>query len=422
MKNVIVRNEFRYSSWDTFHHVMRLTVSMVSSVDADALNEATQEATERFPYFCCKIVQNGADYDICHNDAPIPFSPEGDTIKLGSSEANGHFLAVGCKDNKIFFDIYHNMTDAKGVTEWAKCVVYLYLIKTADADLSPENIRIPGQDFLPGETDDPYEKMDLEHATSPFYIAKTSRAFLPDHKYATDSKRANYTIKASVKDTMKLAKSQDGSPVVVLSYFVKEMLKKLYPDMNGLPVVCGIPHSVRELAAGEANYHNQVIELSLIYDEKMDSLSMDKQFTCSRGRLILQGDSDNVLYRLRERALFNESLEEIPEHSKRRQIYKDNARLIIDNPETAAVSYVGQIKWGSTEKYIERITIHSSALAAPILMGIFPLNGWFNITVMLDQTADILIHTLVDTLNENGIETEYGYRFDDDLCTIEFPY
>ena len=420
MKNRIYRNELLYFSWDTFSHVMRMTIKLKEDIDADILNDAVQSASKRYPYFCIKAVRHDEDYDILNNDLPIVVKKGKDALALGSKEANFHFWAVSYDGCEIVCDASHNLTDGYGTTELCKTILYLYLKKKTGKDLKPDNIRIPGEDFLLNEQVDPYSLMDLENAVAPLTQTKHAVTFVPDKRYATDERRMNYVMRVSVEDTMHVAKTQDGSPAVVLSYFVKEAIKRLFPEREGKTIVCGIPHSFRHMSDLKHNSFNDSVVLSLVYDDRIEAMDVDKQFTCSRGRISLQTDPENILYTLHNRALFAESLDELPTIESRRQACKDSVEVIIKNPETAAVSYVGQTKWGSIEEYIDGISFYCGALSAPVLIEVLTLNGWFYMTMMLNQTSDRFAETIVDILNENGIRSEYLYSFDNILCTVRF--
>ena len=89
------------------------------------------------------------------------------------------------------------MTDGKGLMEWVKTVLYLYLKKTEDANLPSDDIRIPGEDFLPGETDDPYDGLDLDSAIEPLSVVKSTGSFALDRRYAKTDVRRNYLLKGS---------------------------------------------------------------------------------------------------------------------------------------------------------------------------------------------------------------------------------
>ena len=340
---------------------------------------------------------------------------------LGSDETCGHLMAVSYVNRTVIFDISHNLTDGKGLMEWIKTVIYLYLTGALGMPLPSGGIRLPGEDFLPGETEDPYEEMDLEAAFQVLPDAKPVDAFIPDDRYATSDEHCTYVFTSSVDDLMRYAGSQDGSPASVLACLAKEMLRELHPENSAQTVVCSIPHSFRAIARGEANYHSQTVLLHVMYDERMEGMPVDRQLTCTRGAMVLQSDPDNVRYMLKKRAEFDASLDEIPTAGERRRLYRDGIQVIINNPETLAVSYIGRVAWGATEEYIEDITIESAAISAPVMLAFVPVNDRFRITMALDKCADIYVRTLVKLLNDHGIASEYLYSFKQELCKVYIP-
>ena len=421
MKYPITRNEFLYFIFDDFHHVMRFRVHLTEEINGELLNKAVQEAALRYPYFCLKVTRTGEDYRIEHNDLPVPVYEGTHGIAFGTDEANGHFMAVGYKDNYLVCDMYHNMSDGKGLTEWVKTVIYLYLNKVLDTELSADDIRIPGQDFLPGETDDPYENLELESASEPVLPDKSPEVFVPDLRYAASKEKYNYLVRASVSDMMSFARMRDGSPVAVISYFIKEMYRKLYPECAGKTLLCGIPHSFRDLCGGENNYHHESMILNLYFDDRYEKMDVDKQLTCIRGSIILQSSPDHIRHKLYGRAMDAKALDDMPTIEERRKANKGYLSEMRDHNESAAVSYVGQVKWGAIEPYMKDIAIESAVISSSVLTGIIPLNGWFYITMKLKQTSENYADTLVGLFNENGITAQRVYDFAEELSTVHMP-
>ncbi len=419
MINRIIRNDLFYFNFEDFSHVMRCRVTLrCDGIDGSVLNSVVQRAAVRYPFFCIKIIRHGEEYEIVHNDAPIPVRFGSKPVLLGSEEAGGHLTSVSYVNQTVIFDISHNLTDGKGLMEWIKTVVYMYLAETTGEALASDGIRLPGEDYLPGEVEDPYDEMDRDKAEPFLPNMGQVDSFIPDDRYAVSGERSNYVFTASEEDLMSFAGSQDGSPASVLAYFAKEMLRELHPESRGQTLVCGIPHSFRDIARGEANYHPQTVELHVMYDDRMNAMAMDRQLTCTRGTIILQADPDNVRYLIRQHAEFAASLDEAATIDERRQIFRQGLQVIINNPETLAVSYIGRIAWGSIEEYIENLSIESAVISAPVMFAFVPLNGRFMITMVLDKTADVYVRTLVRLLNDHGIRSEYLYSFKQELCKI----
>ncbi len=421
MKNVLARNNFLYFSFDDFAHVMRHRIRLTEKIDGDILQKAVNEAAGRYPYFLLKVERNGEKYEILENDAPITVRNDVNPVTLGTSANNGNFLAVSYLDDLVIFDISHNLTDSKGLFEWIKTVIYLYLTKALGKAIDPGNIRLPGTDFLPGETDDPYEKMELEKAFRLLPDKEPAKAFLPDMRYAESPERSNYVLRVSEEDVMNFSRSQDGSPAAVFCYFTKELIRELYPESKGKPVVCGVPHSFRNVACGEANYHSQTVVLSVTYDDRTDRMSVERQLTCTRGAILLQTDPDNIRFQIRKNAEFAASVDELATIDERRKAYKEGIQSIVTCPETASVSYIGRIDWGGIGEYIRDFALESAAISSPLMLAFAPLDGWFYVTMVLNQTADFYADGLASLFIESGICAEYLYSFPQQLCKVYLP-
>ncbi len=420
MKNRIIRNNLFYFSFDDFSHVMRIAVSLkCGDISGEILTRVVQKAALRYPYFSIRIIRHGESYDVEHNTDPIPVTHGTKPVLLGSDEANGQLIAVAYEHNKVMFDISHNLADGKGFLPWIKTVIYLYLTEFLGVELSSDGINLPGEEFLPGETDDPYENMDLENAECLLPDRKADNVFVPDMRYAVSEERSSYALTASVDDMMRLAGFWDGSPASMLAYITKEMIRELFPESHNKQIVCCMPYSYRALACGENNYHTQTLLLKIIYDDRYESMTMDRQLTCTRGTVMTQSDPDRVRYTLKQFDEYAAYLDDLPTIDERRNNY--HKRLEMIDPETYAVSYLGRINWGSIEKYMDGITIESAAFSAPIMFAFVPIDGLFHITMVLNQTSDVYADTMVRLLNDHGVSAKYEYSFKQELCKIHMP-
>ncbi len=417
----IIRNEFLYRSWDTYSHMLRAKVILKEKVDLNLLTRAVQKAKERYPYFCKKVLRRGDDYEIVFNEAPAPVYEGSKGICLGSDEANGHFFSVCCKDRSIWIDLYHSMTDMKGLIPFLKTVVYLYLKEKYGIALSSEGIRVPGEDIPAAEYADPFEKLIITEDALPLSRLKPVRNFFPDSRYAKGPGHINYHIRISEEDFMRVAKRNDASPSVLIPYYIKEMINQLFPDRGGLPVTCGVSHSLRDICIGEDNFHDQVTMLALRYDDRMDALPMETQLICSRGQIILQSDPENMIYDIKTKALFTLKLDALNTAEERRSLYKNSPEQIVNNPETFASSYVGKISWGSIEPFMEGVFLSCSALVAPLMTVSTTLNGYFSICFIQRDNTDVYAKSFVRLLKQSNIYAEIVESEPEEISTVTFP-
>ncbi len=400
---------------------MRVLVRLKERVDKEVLNRAVQLSAKRYPYFCRKVIRRGDDYEILHNEAPIPVNEGSAGICFGSEEANGHFLAVCFRDKNIWLDLYHSMADMKGFLPWVKTVVYLYLTEKTGKALPSDGIRLPGEAFLEGETEDPFADVLITDDIYPLFQVKPAKNFFPDRRYAEGPGRIRYYMTVSEAGLMELAKENDGSPVAASSFFVKEMFGKLFPDREGLPVVAGIAHSLRDLCRGEENYHDQTTLFNVRFDERMNALPFDRQMTCCRGQIILQGDPENMLYEIRRKAEFANKLDALKTAEEKRNLYRMTPDQVVNYPETFAISYLGKTDWGSITDALDGVFLSCRAMVSPIMIVIVPFRGSFCFTLIQRDDTSVYAETLSELFAQYGIETKLIGREEEELCTVSFP-
>lgn len=421
MKQNLLKTNFLYRTWESFPNVIRFCFRMDRPIDGQMLCHAVQESIARYPYFCIRVERHGEEYSFFHNDSPVPVFQGQDPVCLGSEQTNGHYLAASYQDDKIWFYIYHNLCDARGFIPWVKTVLYLYLVKTADPALSREGVNLPGEPFLTNETEDPYQTLVLPDDLQPFYTLEPVPVFVPDMRYAQGPGRIDYYVRADGKEFLSLFKTKDGSPIVLTAWFLKEMIKHLFPERDGLPVAAAIPHSLRNVLLGENNYHDQLTPLMLRYDEKTERLPMDRQFTASRGSLFLQSSEENMLCRIKWNIDFAEELEHLPSVEERRAASKRSVEQFIRNPETMCVTYPGNTQWGDLSRFVREMYMHTTVLSAPLMVVFHPMNGSFWFTFHQRDNTSAYADTFVALLKKHGIGAEVMGCAAPEDCSVYIP-
>ena len=247
MKNNIIENNFLYRPWEA----IRISDRLDREVDGVLLERAVQQGTKRYPYLCVRVRRNGEELEMDFNENPVPVHRGRTPLVLGSESAGGHFIAVCYEGDWLFFDVYHNLCDANGLVCFIKTVMYLYLKSAADPNLDPTGILLPGTSIPESETGDPYEGLEFPKNIRPLYNRQFSRSFIPDRRYASGDSRYTYVVKTSQADFVRFFRTHDGSPITLASYFLKEMVKQLFPERDGLPICMVLPHSMAQDLRGK---------------------------------------------------------------------------------------------------------------------------------------------------------------------------
>ena len=407
MKQSILKNNFLYRPWEA----IRFTVRLDRELQETILKPVVQLAATRYPYLCVQAEREADRCEIAGNARPIPVFRGRKPLVLGSEEANGQYLAVGYEADRLFFDVSHNLCDTKGLVPFVQTVLYLYLQRAADPMLDPAGIRLPGQPMLENETEDPYEKAEIPAELTPIYTWKFSDSFVPDRRYAEGSQRYNCLVRVPAEDYIRFFRTNDGSPVVLTSFFLKETIRRLFPERNGLPICLSIPHSLRPALLGENNYHDQLMPVFLRYDERTDAMPVLGQLTASRGSLILQTDRDNALCHVRRCAAFSEEIDALRTPEEKRRHCRKAVEPIIEHPETMCVSYAGLFDWGALAAYMKEAYVSCTVLAAPLFVQITALGDAFWLCFLQRDETTIYAETFAQLLRENGIAAEFTDSF-----------
>ena len=417
MKQNILRNNFLYRPWEA----IRFTVRLDREVREEILGPAVQLAASRYPYLCVQVNRDADRCEVGFNPRPIPVFRGRKAPVLGSEAANGQVLAVGYEDDRMYFDVAHNLCDTKGLVPFVKTVLYLYLRRAADPMLDPAGIRLPGQPLLEHEAEDPYENLEIPADLTPLYTWKFSDSFVPDRRYAQGPRRYTCLVRVAAEEYVRFFRTNDGSPVVLTSYFLKETIRRLFPERNGLPICLAVPHSLRSVLLGENNYHDQLMQVFLRYDERTDALPVLTQLTASRGSLILQTDRDNALCQVRRYAAFSAEIDALPTPEEKRRHCRKAVEPIIEHPETMCVSYAGQFEWGALAGYIKEAYVSCTVLAAPLFVQITALRDAFWLCFLQRDETTVYAETFVELLRENGIPAELTDSFPEEAVEGWLP-
>lgn len=97
----------------------------------------------------------------------------------------------------------------------------------------PGGIRLPGQPLLEHEAEDPYDNVEIPTELTPLYSWKFSDSFVPDRRYAEGSRRYTCLVRVPAEDYVRFFRTNDGSPVVLTSFFLKETIRRPFPIRSG---------------------------------------------------------------------------------------------------------------------------------------------------------------------------------------------
>ena len=107
-------------------------IKMVEDVDIPAMQRAASEAIRYYPELSIRPVVDSGGRILAESfpadDLPkVCFYQDDDVPRyIGTEDTNGYLFFFICKGKTMFLNAFHGMSDAKGLTEYFRTMLYLY--------------------------------------------------------------------------------------------------------------------------------------------------------------------------------------------------------------------------------------------------------------------------------------------------------
>ena len=397
-----------YAITDRMNYTIRGEVDLFEQVEAEPLQKAVDTAFQRYPYFSVQVVLKDNILNVDPNPRPHNIIHSADRVILGTEEVNYHLVVVSYYENKIFFNVSHSITDGAGRAPLTKTVLYYYLkYRHPDMELDPEGIYLAGEEAFEDERSEPVPLEEIMNA-QPTYYKPLGKAFkLTEKGTIKDNIQTEFRFRIDEKEFMKLNKSQDASPSVLVSALLAQMTWQKYPEIEE-DVIINLCMNMR---SGLHNKHSHLPLFTCIplnCQPCMKDFELDKICTCLRGMVMIQSQEENVQYLYKQYLLGMEQLHQIPDLKEKREIVSASLYQIGGLlSSTFIVSYVGKNNLGSLYPYVE--AMYTTVDAIPnggVIVEITSADGYFYFTFMQDFSTDEYINSFCGLLRDRGLTVE----------------
>ncbi len=389
-------NPLLYGANEDFFSTFRLAIRMKSTVDYDLLSRSVEKAMVRYPYFCVCPKREGENLVLRYNKSPLPVFPDDRAVTLGSNESRGHLISFGCKDNTIFIDASHYLTDGMGVDPLLKSLLYIYASERYGVEgLVADRIRMP--DSLVSDAEHVYPFPDKVIAAEELDIFPE----LPEEAYGLDPDAFDkeglyaYHLHIPQKAMMAKASSSDGSPVSFLSVLLYRALHRLDHNIDK-PVVVHVQHQYRPALQAPMSHHSLVDYIPVIFSPRLSKWGVEKQNTVVRGQVILKGGKDADL------AAVNRLIEAFPNDAPFADKKKAMARYAEDSirGKTFGISYVGKMDWCGLERYVDDLHayIGEKQTKNMLLIEVMTIGEDFSLTFMQSGRGEKYLNAFIEEL------------------------
>ena len=408
-----------YNSTERLPNVIRVGIRLKKAVDPGILRYAVDRCAERYPYFCVQLEKKDGEWVLAPNERPVVLSDSREGTRLGSEEANRHLMAFSYNGGWINFDISHAITDGTGAYEVVRTLLYYYCGRRYETVLSPEGIRLCGDEISPAEWEDPALSLTDVEARQPADIGP-SLCLADESGIEISAHHRVWDIAIDEKEFMRFNHENDGSPGTMTALFLSRAIERLHPDTGaGLRVLLAV--NMRKALKAPLTHHPLVGGAVLEYRPEMRKWPLDRQATAYRGMVFAQTMDEHVLAEAAgQRAMAEMILSQGTDRERRE--FAEKSTSVTDSIITAGVSYVGKGNFGDAERYVRDFRLHTNSICRTPLIEISAVNGRFILSFIQPFRDDRYLRSFLAELDDNYVYYDLMDEGEMILPGIELPF
>lgn len=244
--------------YSTFEILFRLT--FFTEPDLEKWKAAVNEALKCFPEFAVRPAISGNRVVLLPNDQPVAFFDSYEEVRhYGSEETNGYMFYFACEGRKVYFSVYHGLTDAAGINAFLKSALVLYAASVGQAvteEAALEGVRVPsGQKVFASEMDqyDPYRLYGREDAVPEYQFERPGALYIPLNEYPDETNHVReYRVRVSTAAFIRRTKSLGVSFIPLIMNMGAHMAFKYYASGDA-PFVSMVPVNLRPYFGSETS-------------------------------------------------------------------------------------------------------------------------------------------------------------------------
>ncbi|MBR5528428.1 MAG: hypothetical protein IKV97_05430 [Clostridia bacterium] len=415
-------NPLLYGAHEDFLSSFKLVISMRDNVEHDLLLKAVNSAMKRYPYFCVSPQKNGDTIQLQFNESPVPVFEDSRCAVLGTKESNGHLLAFGCEDRRIFLHVSHYIADGMGICPLMLTVLYLYISEKYGTDgLNCSRILMPDDSVSEEEYAYPFPEEPVLINVSETQKKSPMKVYSLDPDAFDKEGLYAYHLRIPQISMMSVANPSDGSPVSFLSTMLFRAICELDKEIDS-SVVAHVQHQYRASINAPFNRHSLVNYIPVELPPLIKDRSVELQNTIVRGQIIMESEPE------RDWDSINRLVSVFPKEKHLSLAEKQLAmRQYIEKSiggKTFGISYVGKMNWCGLDRYIEDLHayIGEKSTQNMLLIEVMTVGEDFSVNFMQSGCGARYVNAFMEQLKEFNIPVSLVGEERYSLCNTKIPH
>lgn len=378
-----------------------VVTEMTEDMDADKIRQAIGMALQRFPYLKVSLHKGFADVWFERNDADFVLAEGKTKIRWDSEESNGHLFAFSYIGNRLLLHGSHILYDGYGEAVFMRTVILHYCQLKYDKGITNPDAITTDTPMWDDELCDPLS-VNIPKDTPSDSKPKLPKAFRPNWVGQFQLSKNQYLchINISSESIDKLCQRYNVTPPVLIDVLFARAIHHVNPSIT-MPVISGMPASVRKLTGCEHSMLNATIPLRIVHHEGFWQKSLGEQMIDVQQQIKSQTLPSFMWNALRDMVKLFKVLRMMPDALRAFIMPKAFAKAVAIN--TYDISFTGRMRLGDTGKYVKSIHMDAAFKGSGMMMEMLSLDNYLCISYVQEWQNSIYLDSLFHEMTSVGL-------------------
>lgn len=221
---------FMYATHKDLTTAPRHLIRMREPVDPRTLLAAVRTALERFPQFALGLTRGETQYAYRLLDTVPVVLPMDDCSPyyIGSDDTAGYLFLCGYKENTIYLEYQHCLTDGRGFDQFIRCILFYYLQGLGYPVENDGSIRTHETSFTPAECEDGYLRLRGMPQSDRDHHPDVPAFHMPEYDSRDDSDELTTELTLSLPELLEYTKRHGVTPMTFLMTAISMGMHRTY--------------------------------------------------------------------------------------------------------------------------------------------------------------------------------------------------
>ncbi|KRN26688.1 hypothetical protein QS460_06945 [Liquorilactobacillus mali] len=381
---------------------MVIDIRLTDVIDQELLQIAVNRSLQRYPYLSSMLVRKDAHYNLTHDPLPLIVAQQHSLRVLGSKDVNYHLIDITFEQKRLFVSYHHALVDGRGIMPFVRTLLYYYISSKVGLLYGVPKVNLANDPLSLDEMQEPFSNLpELKIPQNSTQDHGENSYSLPESR-AFDPQADSYRFETVIDQTsfMTFAKAHNATPAIAIGIMLEQAIHRAHPKTTD-PVMVNLASDLRSVITYQKTARNCVNSISLPINTPITTDSdFTETATAFRKQIQLQKKPEYILQTINKMQQLFDTLDALDSFQEKQKMMSAFDTNLIN---TFVLSYSGQLRLGSLEKYIDEVHTYMSGTNG-LSVQMLAANQKLFIDILQSFSSDIYVKEFRNILQENHIK------------------